>query len=31
MREKQPELLEQEQNRLVELGSDLTKSEKGNI
>ena len=31
MSEKQPELLEQEQNRLVELGSDLTKSEKGNI
>ena len=31
MREKQPELLEQEQNRLVELGSDLTKSAKGNI
>ena len=29
--EKKPELLEQEQSRVIELGGDLTKSEKGTI
>ena len=31
MSDKQPELMEQEQKRVVELGADLTKSAKGNI
>lgn len=28
---KQPEMIEQEQNRIIELGSDISKSSKGNI